>query len=212
MTFIALEGGEGVGKSTQARLLITRLKLEHPEREFVLTREPGGTPFAEKIRALIVSEEGMSSSALTMFALFSAARADHVVQLIQPALKRGAVVISDRFIGSSFAYQRCALENPISSELFDAVRIELGLMPSLSIIFDMDPRDSQKRIQSRSGDKSKFDTESMLFHQKLRHGYAEFVKYCDARNAPTVMINADRSKEQVHEDLFQIVSGTLNKK
>lgn len=148
--FIALEGGEGVGKSTQSALLARALR----ERglDVVTTREPGGTPGAEAIRQLLLSPEGDGWDAEAEALLFAAARADHVARLIRPALERGAWVICDRFLDSSRAYQGGA------SGIGDAAVLELhrigsgGLLPDLTVLLQADEAETATRLTLRDGD------------------------------------------------------------
>ena len=111
MTFITLEGGEGVGKTTQRKLLEERLPQLYPDQEFLFTREPGGSPFAEALRDTIFSKLAADADGKTMFGLFAAARADHIRRVIRPALAAGKVVICDRFAAATYTYQGCAMEN-----------------------------------------------------------------------------------------------------
>ncbi|MGN3973238.1 dTMP kinase [Tsuneonella sp. SYSU-LHT278] len=148
--FIAFEGGEGCGKSTQARLLVDRLiACGIPA---VLTREPGGTPGAEAIRALLLDPPGEGWGTEAEALLFAAARADHVARLIRPEMARGAWVVSDRFVDSSRAYQGGA-----GGVGDDAVRTlhaigSGGLRPDLTILLTIDPETALARTRARDGD------------------------------------------------------------
>jgi dTMP kinase len=148
-TFIAFEGGEGTGKSTQARLLAERLRaLGH---EVVLTREPGGTAGAEAIRALLLAPPGEGWNARAEALLFAAARSDHVERLIRPALARGAWVVCDRFVDSSRAYQGGA------GGMGDGAIVDLhrfgseGLRPDCTVLIDVDPATIAARLAARDG-------------------------------------------------------------
>lgn len=143
--FITLEGGEGVGKSTQARALAAALR-EHG-LEVVETREPGGSPGAEAIRALLLHDRHWPPGAEAL--LFAAARSDHVASTIRPALARGAWVISDRFVDSSIAYQGGA-----GGLGFDAVRAlhdtgSGGFLPDLTLLLDLPEAEAQRRASGR---------------------------------------------------------------
>ena len=150
--FIAFEGGEGTGKSTQARMLADALCAR--ALEVVLTREPGGTPQAEAIRELLLHPPGEGWNAQAEALLFAAARADHVASLIKPALERGAWVISDRFVDSSRAYQGGA------GGLGDKAITELhqfgsrGFRPDLTVLLEVDEARILSRLQERDGDTS----------------------------------------------------------
>jgi dTMP kinase len=204
--FFSLEGGEGVGKTTQKNLLIKRLPLLFPEREFVFTREPGGSPFAEKIRALILSEDAKHADGKTMFGLFVAARHDHMSQVILPALSAGKIVISDRFIGATYAYQLFAQDGEISKELYWAHHNALERTPDLTMVFDMDPRVAQERVSKRAGEvATHFDTRALEFHLRLREGYRDFAAY-----HPTTLVDAARTPEEVHQEVIGHIRTVLD--
>ncbi len=148
--FIAFEGGEGAGKSTQTRLLAEALRAQG--REVVTTREPGGTPGAEAIRALLLGMEGEGWHPRAEALLFAAARSDHVERLIVPAIARGASVICDRFVDSSRAYQGGG------GGLSDVEVMELhrigsgGLLPDLTLLIEVSPAIAAQRLAARDGD------------------------------------------------------------
>lgn len=152
--FIALEGGEGAGKSTQARLLAEALRAKGLET--VTTREPGGTPGAEAIRTLLLSTEGPGWLPQAEALLFAAARSDHVEQLIRPALARGAWVVCDRFLDSSRAYQGAGYargEGGLTDEdIIDLHRIgSAGLLPDLTLLITVSPDVAARRLAVRDG-------------------------------------------------------------
>jgi dTMP kinase len=148
--FIALEGGEGAGKSTQAGLLAEALRARGIE--VLLTREPGGTPGAEAIRGLLLDPPGEGWDAAAEALLFAAARADHVARAIGPALATGRWVVCDRFVDSSRAYQGGGGGLP------DAAIVELhrigsgGLLPDLTLLIEVSPEQAADRVASRGGD------------------------------------------------------------
>lgn len=150
--FIALEGGEGTGKSTQSRLLAEALQARG--LEVVLTREPGGTPGAEAIRQLLLDPPGEGWGARAEALLFAAARSDHVEKLILPALERGAWVVCDRFVDSSRAYQGGA--GGIGDDAVRALHAvgSDGLRPDLTVLVDVDPELVAARLAERDGDTS----------------------------------------------------------
>ncbi len=150
--FIALEGGEGTGKSTQARLLAEALDARG--LEVVLTREPGGTPGAEAIRQLLLDPPGEGWGPRAEALLFAAARADHVKKLIRPALERGAWVVCDRFVDSSRAYQGGA--GGVGDEAVRALHDvgSEGLRPDLTVLIDVEPARVAARLAQRDGDTS----------------------------------------------------------
>jgi dTMP kinase len=165
--FIAFEGGEGAGKSTQSRLLAETLR----ERglEVVTTREPGGTPGAEAIRQLLLDPDGEGWNARAEALLFAAARADHVARLIRPALDRGAWVLCDRFLDSSRAYQGGG------SGLVDADILELhrigsgGLLPDLTFLIEAPDSQIEERLARRDGgENDRIGGREAEFHARVR--------------------------------------------
>lgn len=201
--FIALEGGEGCGKTTQLELLKERLKKLYPRINFYFTREPGGSPYAEKIRNLILDPSAASASGITMFGLFLAARFDHVENVIAPKLAEGAIVVTDRFAASSYAYQVKAMGGRGVKELFEVHYNALGsFTPALTLILDIDPEVAQKRVRERGGQKAThFDSRPLEFHTALRGGYLEYAKYI--AHTTSVVIDANRPLEEVHQEIVQ---------
>ena len=167
--FISFEGGEGVGKSTQIRLLAER--LANSGHEVVLTREPGGTPGAEAIRALLVEGDAGRWSATVEALLMNAARADHVERLIRPALARGAWVVSDRYADSTLVYQG------VAGQLAEAgLRTLHGfstgdLWPDLTLILDLPEADGLARAAGREGGEARFESKGAEFHLAVRAGF-----------------------------------------
>jgi len=172
--FITFEGGEGAGKTTQAKMLVEA--LEGAGIETLMTREPGGTFGAEAIRDLVLEGTSDRWSGMTELLLMYAARLDHVEKLIKPALERGVWVISDRFSDSSLAYQGYArgLGPDKVKTLHAAVMDEFE--PDLTILFDIDPILAQKRVETRGEDLSRFDAESIAFHNTLREAFLNIAK------------------------------------
>ncbi|WP_298305257.1 dTMP kinase [uncultured Erythrobacter sp.] len=151
--FIALEGGEGTGKSTQGRLLAEALRKTHG-LDVVVTREPGGTPGAEAIRALLLAPPGRGWNAQSEALLFAAARADHVARLIRPKTLEGIWVISDRFVDSSRAYQGAA--GGLGDTTIQALHRfgSAGMRPDLTILLEVDEVARRERLAARDGDES----------------------------------------------------------
>lgn len=203
--FIVLEGGEGAGKTTQKKLMQERLPVLFPHREFVFTREPGGSVFAEKIRELIVGDHGKDADGRTMIGLLMASRADHVANLILPALEEGRVVISDRYYGSSYAYQVVAQENREVEEVFWAYA-SLMPAPDLTLFFDLHPTAAALRVDSRAGDKSHFDARDHSFHTRVREGFQEFFKKNEGIMA---RIDAERTPEEVWQQTQEALTRHL---
>jgi len=194
--FIAFEGGEGAGKSTQEALLAEF--LTNRGHTIVRTREPGGTPAAEAIRNIVLSPQYTGLDPRAEALLFAAARGEHVAQVIRPALERGDVVLCDRYLDSSVAYQG------IGRDLgADAVR-ELslwatnGLLPDLTVLLDVDPELGLSRVL----DPDRLEAEPLSYHQRVRDGFlaiaAEFAdRYLviDAAQEPQAI--AERIAERV---------------
>ena len=180
--FITFEGGEGAGKSTQARYLSERL-MAHGITALV-TREPGGTPFAEAVRNIVLTPATAPKAPLAEALLFSAARADHLGQLIVPALARGDWVISDRFADSTRAYQGAA--GGLAPEtITDIERLTLGgVAPHLTVVLDLDPAVGLARSDQRRGAQTPgtfvatdtFEGRRLAFHQRLRQGFLDIAK------------------------------------
>jgi len=199
--FITFEGGEGAGKTTQAQSLKTA--LEKAGIEIVLTREPGGTFGAEKIRDLVLEGTQERWSGMTELLLMYAARLDHIEKLIEPALARGAWVISDRFSDSSLAYQGIA--RGLGADKVKAVHsaVMADFQPDMTIVFDMDPVMAQRRVETRGEALSRFDTETMEFHNALREA---FVQIANDNSERVVMIDADHPREVVFTRILHAVT------
>lgn len=199
--FISFEGGEGAGKTTQAERLVA--SLESAGLEAVLTREPGGTYGAERIRDLVLDGTQDRWSGMTELLLMYAARLDHVEKLIRPALERGAWVVSDRFADSSLAYQGIArgLGEEKVTALHDVVMDGFG--PDLTLLFDMDPVMAQRRVETRGEKLTRFDSETMEFHNALRKAFGKIA----ADNADRIVtIDADSPRDQVQAQVLNAVT------
>lgn len=175
---IAFEGGEGVGKSTQARLLAERLRGRG--LDVVLTREPGGTPGAEAIRQLMLAQAGEGWTAVSEALLMNAARADHVERLIRPAIQRGTWVVTDRFVDSTLAYQGAGRGLPVDKlrTLHDIATG--GLWPDMVILLDLPPKAALARAETR-GDLNRFEAEAADFHERVRQGFWSLAEAAPAR-------------------------------
>ncbi len=193
--FISFEGPDGSGKSTQARLFADHLK----DRGFdvLFTREPGGTPISEKIRALILDPENMEMDARAEALLYAASRAQLVAQVIGPALAEGRSVVCDRYMDSSVAYQGYA------RGLGDGVRRinefgSGGLLPDVTFFLDLDPAEGIKRAAAAKGGSDRMEQESISFHRAVYEGY---LAICEAEPERFVRIDASRSLKQVSGDI-----------
>ena len=167
--FITLEGGEGSGKSTQGRLLAEALRAEGGE--VVLTREPGGTPGAEAIRGLLVTGDDARWTPWSEALLVTAARVDHVHQIIRPALARGATVICDRFIDSTRAYQGAGrgLED---AALIDLHNEAVGLWPDFTLVLQLPHADGLARAAARGDTEARFEGAGAEFHARIADFFA----------------------------------------
>jgi len=198
--FITLEGGEGGGKSTQARRLAEMLERE--TGEILLTREPGGSPGAEQIRGLLVDGEVHRWDAVTETLLHFAARRDHLANTVRPALERGAWVISDRFADSTMAYQGYG-HGVDRSAIADLYRICVGsLKPDLTLILDLPVEAGLARAVGRGGGEDRYERMDVAFHERLRQGFLEIARQEPAR---CVVIDAARSEDEVHAQIIAAV-------
>lgn len=201
--FITFEGGEGSGKSTQMRLLADR--LGGLGREVVATREPGGTPFAERVRALILDPATPEHSAVSEALLFYAARADHLDRVIRPALGRGAIVIADRFSDSTEVYQCHA--GGLPAKAFAAIEAAVvgDARPDLTVILDLDPAVGLERARAR-GAMNAYDARSLAFHQRLREGFLAIARREPQRCA---VLDAAEPAEAVAARIWSVVEARL---
>ena len=200
--FIAFEGGEGMGKSTQARLL--QSSLIERGIEAVLTREPGGTPGAEAIREMLLHPPGEGWGAEAEALLFAAARADHVHRLIRPSLDAGTWVICDRFVDSSRAYQGYAGE--LGEEKVRTLHEigSRGLLPDLTIVIGADSEEVGKRLRARDGDASDaIGGRNEGYHASVNAAFEAFAKAEPARFA---RVDGTGSVEEVKARVMSAVS------
>ena len=200
--FIVVDGGEGAGKTAVLKWFAKMLL----GKKFLITHEPGGTPFADKIRTLALSEEAALAGAETQFGLMWAARADHLQHKISPALEKGVDVICDRFDSSTYAYQICAQGALNLEDLFWQTREAfLGdTKPDLYIFFDVEPAEGLERMENRKKRKTHFDERKLDFHKKVHAGFLEFFK-----KVPHKIIDANQSLEAVKTDFLECVKMVL---
>ena len=203
--FIALEGGEGMGKSTQGRLLAEALREKGFEVE--LTREPGGTSGAEAIRSLLLNPPGEGWGPQAEALLFAAARSDHVARLIIPAIERGAWVVCDRFLDSSRAYQGAA------GELGDDQIRQLhtvgsgGLLPDLTLVIDARPEEVGQRLRQRDGETSDaIGGRSDDYHAAVNRAFLDFASDEPGRFA---VIDGSGTVEEVHSRVMAAIEPLL---
>lgn len=194
--FITFEGGEGTGKTTQINIL--KKYLEDQGLEVIITREPGGVISAENIRAVIFDNE---IDPITETMLYAAARREHYIKKIKPALDAGKIVICDRFIDSSIVYQ--GIVRGVGVDLVENINKYAinNVEPDLTIFFDLDPETGLKRVSLRNEQMNRFDKESLDFHLKVRKGYKLLSK---TRNR-FVLIDASKSIEDVTKQIINII-------
>jgi dTMP kinase len=200
--FLTLEGIDGSGKSTQARLLADALSSEG--REVVLTREPGGSAGAEEIRRLVLEGAADRWSAETEILLFTAARRDHVEKTIRPALARGAVVICDRFADSTRIFQGIT-RGDLTAVVDSLHDLMIGLEPDMTLLFDLDPAVGLARATARKGAEMRFEDMGLAFQTQARAGFLALA----SRQPRMTVIDADRPAGVVAEDVLHLVRARL---
>ncbi|MBR4927087.1 MAG: dTMP kinase [Alphaproteobacteria bacterium] len=199
--FITFEGGEGCGKTTQIRLFADYLKQKGITH--ILTREPGGSEGAEEIRSLLLKGDTTKWDKITEIMLFSAARRDHLVKKIWPALAQGITVISDRFADSTMAYQGYGYG--VNDEIIKIVKntyqtIAGGFEPNITFILDIDPKIGIGRSMSRQGnDEQRFENMDFSFHENLRNGFLSISQTSDRY----IVIDANQSIDNVHKEIIR---------
>jgi dTMP kinase len=186
--FLVLEGGEGSGKSTVARAVADRLRA--CGREVLVTREPGGTPVAEQIRALLLSDGAASADPWCEALLFAAARADHMANAITPALTAGAVVICDRFVDSSVAYQGVGRGLGMAAVRAANAPALQGRQPDLVVVLDVDPATGLARAVGPN----RMEAEQLAFHEQVREAFLAFAAADPGRYA---VVDAGLPADQV---------------
>jgi len=195
--FITFEGGEGGGKSTQARMLGAALSARG--YGVVLTREPGGSPGAEAIRTLLVQGDVNRWDGMTEALLLNAARRDHVNKVIKPALRDGQVVVCDRFADSTLAYQGYGH----GIDLADLIEIQHAAIgpfaPNLTLILDLPPEEGLRRANARGGAEVRYENMAVAFHRRLRDGFLAIAADAPAR---CKVLDAARSVDAIHADVL----------
>lgn len=198
--FITFEGGEGSGKSTQVKLLADHLRGQG--RDVVLTREPGGTSEAEKIRDLLVRNDGGNWSPLEECLLLFAARAHHIRMLIKPALEAGKIIISDRFTDSTRAYQGYGLGMSLGK--IEALNNDYldGFKPDLTFLLDIDVKDglarSTRRLADEKSSEDRYENFDIGFHEKLRAGFLDIAGREPLRFR---VIDADKTVDEIADKI-----------
>lgn len=199
--FISIEGPDGSGKSTQ----IENIKHFFAEKnmEIVFTREPGGTAIGEKIRELILDRTHTEMDSMTETLLYAAARAQRVAQVIRPAIEAGKIVICDRFVDSSIAYQGYGRKLGSSVEEINKFAVD-GCMPDVTFLMKLDPRVGRGRIDEKVQDR--LEMEKDAFHLAVFEGYLELEKQYPDR---IVGIDASRTIDQIKLDIYEKLEALL---
>jgi len=199
--FIAFEGGEGVGKSTQEALLAEY--LTEIGKTVIRTREPGGTPAAEQIRSTVLSMEHEGMNPQSEALLFAAARGDHVARVIRPAIARGDVVICDRYIDSSVAYQGYARALGADRIRDLSMWATGGLLPNLTIVLTLDPEVSMKRVVNPD----RMEAEPMQYLRDVAEAFLEIAGLDPDRY---LVVDATGTQEEIAQRIRQRVMQELN--
>ncbi|WHZ03197.1 dTMP kinase [Neobacillus sp. YX16] len=203
--FITLEGVEGSGKSTLINFI--RDSIESNGKKVVVTREPGGIDIAEQIRSVILDKKNIKMDGRTEALLYAAARRQHLVEKVIPSLNEGNIVLCDRFIDSSLAYQGYARGLGIN-EVYSVNKFAIeGLMPDLTLYLDLDPQIGLNRIAKNKGREiNRLDLEEINFHVKVREGYEEVLKMFPER---MVRIDANQDIGKVMTDINEVLISRL---
>ncbi len=207
--FITIEGPEGAGKTTQARLLYERLRDRYP---VLYTREPGGTPIGERIRTLLLDEAHREMRPETEMLLFAASRAQFVADVVEPALREGRLVLSERYVDASIAYQGVGRGLGVDVVRHVNEAATRGLMPDLTILLDVDPsvglaraRDAAGK-EGRRGRGDRLEQEDLSFHARVRAGFLTI-----AREEPdrVHIVDGGRAQQTVHDEIVERVERKL---
>lgn len=203
--FITFEGPDGSGKTTVAKLVVEKLKEKG--YEVVHTREPGGIDIAEQIRNVILNPNNTAMDSKTEALLYAASRRQHLVEKVIPAMKEGKIVICERFIDSSLAYQGWARGLGIDEVLeMNKFAIE-DLFPSLTIYLDIDEEEGLRRVNTRGIDKDRLDSESVSFHHKVVEGYKKAIERFKERIA---IVDASKTIDEVVEESLNKILKHIN--
>ncbi len=205
--FITFEGGEGVGKTTQVKLLESELKSMG--RDVILTREPGGTELADKIRKILVEGEASKMEPITEALLYLAARSDHYLRKIKPALEEGKVVICDRFHDSSVVYQGYArgvdinLMNNILNSFAE------NFMIHRTYLIDLDPKVGVKRSLDRKNNKeTRFESMDLAFHERVR---SSFLKLAELNSDRFLVLDGNKAAETLQQEILSDLKNIMKK-
>ena len=203
--FISFEGPDGSGKSTQ----ISYLKefFEEKGLDCVFTREPGGTEIGEKLRDVILDTHNYEMCDMTEALLYAASRAQHVSQVIQPALDEGKIVVCDRYVDSSVAYQGYGRQ--LGGDVVSAINDHaiMGCLPDVTFLIEIDPKDGKKRI--KSSERDRLESEKLWFHKRVYKGYLEMAEKYPER---IIVIDGTGSREELRDEILVQVSRILTER
>ncbi len=192
--FITLEGPDGAGKSTQVENI--KSYFENAGREVVVSREPGGTPISEKLRNIVLDNGNAEMDDITEMFVYAAARAQHVSEKIRPALDKGSVVVCDRFVDSSIAYQ--GYGRNLGDQVGEVNRYATGgLEPDVTFFMDLDPEIGRSRIGKDARDR--LEQQKLDFHYRVYEGYKAI---CEKYPERVVRIDATRTIDEIKEDIY----------
>lgn len=192
--FITLEGPDGAGKSTQVENI--KSYFENAGREVVVSREPGGTPISEKLRNIVLDNGNAEMDDITEMLVYAAARAQHVSEKIRPALDKGSVVVCDRFVDSSIAYQ--GYGRNLGDQVAEVNRYATGgLEPDVTFFMDLDPEIGRSRIGKDVRDR--LEQQKLDFHYRVYEGYKAI---CEKYPERVVRIDATRTIDEIKEDIY----------
>jgi dTMP kinase len=205
--FITFEGGEGAGKSTQIERLARKMRAK--KYDVVVTREPGGSPGAEAVRHVLLSGAAEPFGPKMEALLFAAARSDHVEQVIRPAVERGSIVLCDRFMDSSRVYQGVTGNiDPAFMDALEKVAVN-GMVPDMTLIFDIDPTEGLRRATVRRGTEAaadRFEKETLAIHQRRRDA---FLAIAAAEPERCIVIDASADPDAVENVVTAAVFAAL---
>lgn len=194
--FITVEGPDGSGKSTQLQLLVESLKQKG--YDIVVTREPGGTTVGNQIREVLLSPDHHEMTPRVEMMLYAASRAQNVEQVIRPALERGAIVLCDRFIDASIAYQGYGLQYDLDQIQSLNEWATNGLIPDLTFLFDLNPERASARMKDR-GQLDRIESRDQAFHERVYEGFQTLLKQYPER---IIRIDADQSIECIQDEVL----------
>ncbi len=199
--FVTVEGPEGSGKSSVIKKVVEL--LQNDGVDVVLTREPGGTPISEQIREVILNKDNTNMDGVTEALLYAASRRQHLVEKVWPLVKEGKLVISDRFLDSSLAYQGGARGLGIDKVLNINMAATDGYYPDLTLLFDVDPEVGLARIAANKGrEVNRLDLEKIEFHKQVRQTFLDLANRFKNRY---VIINASKSFDDVVCDAYKAI-------